>query len=496
MANYNLRTLLHPWVPCVPKCILKGITLDSRTVIEGYLFIAIIGHKIDARRYIPQAITQGAIAVLSETESKDKEGEIHELHGVPIIYLYQLKTRLSLLAGRFYKNPSHFLSLVAVTGTNGKTSTSHLLAQWVQLLGNKTGVMGTIGNGALGNIHPSKNTTESPFEIQKTLSNLKLQGVRFAAMEVSSHALVQDRVNNVFFSAAVFTNLSRDHLDYHKDMEKYESAKWTLFNKLAVNQHIINADDATGRRWLKTLKKAIAVTLNKSLPIKWKGRWLSAGKVRYHAEGTEIPFRSTWGNGTIQSPLVGKINTSNILLALTTLLALGYPLLELVKSTSYLQPVCGRMEVFRIQNRPMVMLDYAHNPDALKKILIDARLYCEGKLWCIFGCGGERDKGKRPIMGAIAEQYADQVIITDDNPRNEKALDIINDIQRGLLDKRKIQVISNRTHAITMAIMQATTSDLVVVAGKGHENYQIIGQHQLYFSDRILIARLLKGQAK
>lgn len=491
MTDRNLRKLLAPWVSDVPGRVLREMTLDSRTVAAGDLFVAVAGHQTDGRRYIPQAIVRGVAAVVAETEDKTKEGEVRQWHGVPIIYLYHLNQRLSALAGRFYQQPSCLLRLIGVTGTNGKTTTTHLLAQWAQLLGEVSAVMGTVGNGMMGNIHPTDNTTSSPIKIQQLLSQLQRQGANFAVMEVSSHGLVQHRVSDLHFAVAVFTNLSRDHLDYHGDMAQYEAAKWRLFSELKVGQRIINADDATGRRWLAKLPQAVAVSISGNLPADWQGNWLCAGEVLYRAYSTDISFYSCWGAGIIHSQIVGEFNVSNLLLALTALLALGYPLQALLDTASRLQSVCGRMEVFHVEGYPTVLVDYAHTPDALEKALVAARLHCHGKLWCVFGCGGNRDKGKRPLMGAIAEQYADRVIITDDNPRGEAAHDIIRDIKSGLLNAGSVRAISGRAKAVISAIIQAAPVDLVLVAGKGHEGYQIIGKKKLGYSDRTIVARVL-----
>lgn len=411
MTNRNLRELLAPWVPSAPARVLREMTLDSRNVITGDLFVAIVGHHRDGRRYISQAIAKGVSAVLAEAEGEVQDGNIRELYGVPIIYLSQLNRRLSALAGRFYQQPSRLLRLIGVTGTNGKTTTTHLLAQWTQLLGEISAIMGTIGNGIFGHIHPTANTTGSAIEIQRQLAQLQRQGATLGTMEVSSHGLVQHRVSDLYFSAAVFTNLSRDHLDYHGNMLRYEAAKWRLFSTLRVMKCILNADDVTGRRWLTRLQQAVAVTVDGGLPKSWQGGWVQAGKVCYHACGSDISFNSSWGGGLIHSQLMGEFNVSNFLLALATLLELGYPLPALLATADRLRSVCGRMEVFHSPGRPTVVVDYAHTPDALEKALVAARLHCHGKLWCLFGCGGDRDKGKRPVMGAIAERYADCVII-------------------------------------------------------------------------------------
>lgn len=491
MTDLNLRELLAPWTTSAPELKLREMTLDSRTAAAGDLFVAIAGHQVDGRGYIPQAIAQGVAAVVAEADGVAQNGELRELHGVPVIYLSNLHQRLSALAGRFYHQPSQALRLVGVTGTNGKTTTTHLLAQWAQLMGETSAVMGTVGNGLLGQIVPVGNTTGSAIDVQQTLHQLQRQGATFAAMEVSSHGLVQHRVADVHFAAAVFTNLSRDHLDYHGDMANYEAAKWRLFANDQVAERIINADDAVGLRWLTKLPQAVAVSMGNNLPQSRSGRWLLATHVQYHNTGVEVDFDSSWGPGHIKSRLIGEFNVSNLLLAMGTLLALGYPLDQLTRTAGMLQSVCGRMEVFHASGKPTVVVDYAHTPDALEKALAATRRHCHGKLWCVFGCGGDRDKGKRPLMGGIAEQYADRVVITDDNPRGEMPMSIINDILAGLLNPGSVTVIPGRAEAVTSAVMQATEQDVVLVAGKGHEDYQLIGQRRLDYSDRTTVARLL-----
>lgn len=491
MTDRNLRELLAPWAPAAPERALREMTLDSRAAAAGDLFVAITGHKADGRHYISQAIAQGVAAVVAEADSEADDGSQRELYGVPVIYLAHLKERLSALAGRFYGQPSQALRLVGVTGTNGKTTTTHLLAQWTLFLGETSAVMGTVGNGLFGQISPVENTTGSAVDTQQTLYHLQRQGASFAAMEVSSHGLVQHRVADVHFAAAAFTNLSRDHLDYHGDMAHYEAAKWQLFASANVGQRIINADDEVGQRWLARLPEAVAVCVTHPLPSPKPARWLQATNVRFHSAGAEIDFDSSWGGGRIRSRLIGEFNVSNLLVSLATLLALGYPLAELIRTAGMLQSVNGRMEVFHAAGKPTVMVDYAHTPDALEKALMAARLHCHGRLWCVFGCGGDRDKGKRPLMGGIAEQYADRVVITDDNPRSEAPQAIINDILAGLLNAGGAMVIPGRAEAVTSAIMQAAEQDVVLVAGKGHEDYQLIGNQRLDYSDRATVARLL-----
>lgn len=491
MADLNLSDLLAPWNIQVPERKLKEMTLDSRVAASGDLFIAIVGHKVDGRRYISQAIAQGVAAVIAEAEGEAPNGTVVMSHGVPVIYIEHLNLHLSAIAGRFYQQPSEKMRLVGVTGTNGKTTTTQLLAQWSQLLGERGAVMGTVGNGLLGHVVPTENTTGSAVDVQRELNELVKSGATFTAMEVSSHGLVQERVAALHFAAAAFTNLSRDHLDYHGSMEEYEAAKWRLFERHQVGEIIINVDDRVGAHRIATMPNAIAVTMEDNLPQGWQGRWLKAHEVSYHDNGTTVKFDSNWGGGVVESRLLGAFNVSNLLVALTTLLSLGYSLNHLVESAPNLQPVCGRMEVFTAPGRPTVVVDYAHTPDALEKALEAARLHCKGELWCVFGCGGDRDRGKRPLMGGVAEQFADRVIVTDDNPRSEDPQAIVADILTGFTDTKRANVIHGRAEAVTSVVMQAGPDDVVVIAGKGHEDYQLIGNRRLDYSDRTTVANLL-----
>ena len=383
----------------------------------------------------------------------------------------------------FYGEPSKRLTLVGVTGTNGKTTTAQLLAQWTQILGHISAVMGTIGNGLFGRVKEATNTTGSAVEIQASLAEFVAQGADFAAIEVSSHGLVQHRVEAVHFSAAVFTNLSRDHLDYHHTMENYAAAKKRLFSELDSRHHIIDADDPVGAAWLSEMPEAVAVS-SKADFVPQQAKWLKAVNVSFNHKGASIQFESSWGNGELQSALIGAFNVSNLLLVMATLLALGYDLAELVRSAHKLTGVCGRMEMLHAPHKPTVIVDYAHTPDALEKALQAARLHCQGKLWCIFGCGGDRDSGKRPLMAKIAEQLADKVIATDDNPRTEEHTQIMADILKGFIHPQAVQVIHQREDAIATAIQSAVENDVILIAGKGHEDYQIIGKTKHHFSDQ------------
>ncbi|URJ28573.1 UDP-N-acetylmuramoyl-L-alanyl-D-glutamate--2,6-diaminopimelate ligase [Blochmannia endosymbiont of Camponotus sp. C-046] len=494
----NLYKLFAPYVfdnPTNPT--LTGIELDSRNIVLGNLFVAIKGSKTDGRSYINYAIKKGAAAVLLESwnDTAIFNKYSYHLNKIPVVYVDRLPRYLSDIAGSLYNHPSRFLDLIGVTGTNGKTTITHLLARWVQLLGEKSAVMGTIGNGALDNMCMSHNTTCSAIDAQKILAQFVKNKVTFVAMEVSSHGLDQYRVDALYFKVAIFTNLSHDHLDYHNNIMQYSISKWRLFNELYVEKYVINADDPIGYRWLYNCPQAIAVTATSNLPYFWKGKWIRGVKVNYHIHGTDIMFDSSWGNGVIRSQLIGEFNVSNVLLALGTLLVLGYPLSLLVHTSSQLLPVVGRMEVFRSHGYPTVIVDYAHTPDALKKALISIRRFCYGQLWCVFGCGGNRDSSKRALMGYIANQYADCIIITNDNPRMEEPQSIINDITCGIpsYPKKIIKIIKNRYCAIQTAILKASLEDIILIAGKGHEKYQIIENNVIYHSDQYIVKNFLKS---
>lgn len=492
MADRNLRDLLALLDVKAPDKMLREMTLDSRKVVIGGLFLAVKGHQDDGRQYIFQAISRGVAAIIAEAQGETESGTIRYLQGVPIIYINNLNNQLSLLAGKFYRYPAEKLRLIGVTGTNGKTTTTQLIAQWAKELGEVSAINGTVGNGILEQIVPSKNTTNSAVDIQAELQLLLDKQATLVAMEISSHGLIQGRVSAIPFDAVVFTNLSHDHLDYHGDMQNYAAAKWLLFSSHKSDKQIINIDDDIGLQWLKTLPQACAVSINNRIPNNWKGTWVLVKKIDYHAYWTTIHFNSTWGNSFLKSPLIGTFNVSNIILAMATLLMMGYAFDDVIKSSCALKPVYGRMEVFILEGKPTVIVDYAHTPDALKKALISLRLYCHGKIWCVFGCGGDRDKDKRALMGSVAEQYADIVILTDDNPRSEDQKAIINDILSGFLDAGRAILIIGRVKAITSAIMRANKNDIILIAGKGHEDYQIIGDHRFNYSDRLTVAQLLE----
>ncbi|OOS01470.1 UDP-N-acetylmuramoyl-L-alanyl-D-glutamate--2,6-diaminopimelate ligase [Canicola haemoglobinophilus] len=473
---------------------LQEMTLDSRLVKTGCLFVAIKGHHVDGREFIAQAIKNGASAVLFEADFATQHLQVSFEQNIPLIAYYELSKDLSLIADHFYASPSKRLTLVGVTGTNGKTTIAQLLAQWTQILGYTSAVMGTIGNGLFGQVKEATNTTGSAIEIQSSLDKFIQQGADFAAIEVSSHGLVQHRVDALSFRAGIFTNLSRDHLDYHHTMENYAQAKKRLFSELNCQHKILNVDDPIGVQWLKELSKenieVVAVSCHADYQPSTKN-WLKATALHFHSKGATIEFASSWGNGTLNSALIGAFNVSNLLLVLATLLSLGYELDKLLVTAQQLTGVCGRMEMLSVEHKATAIVDYAHTPDALEKALQAARMHCQGKLWCIFGCGGDRDRGKRPLMASIAEQFADYVIATDDNPRTEDPEQIIQDILAGFAQPSAVQIIHQREQAIQVALQSAVENDVVLIAGKGHEDYQIIGTTKYHFSDQEIARKYL-----
>lgn len=475
---------------------LKQMTLDSRKVGEGDLFVALKGHSVDGRQFIAKAIEQGAALVLAEADSDMQAVQIDEnFANCVVLNVPNLPKILSAVAGAFYGNPSEKLTLVGITGTNGKTTTAQLFAQWHNLLGGKSAVMGTIGNGLYGQVSEAVNTTGSAIEIQCNLANFVELGADFCAMEVSSHGLAQYRAEALQFDLALFSNLSRDHLDYHNTMEEYAAAKFRLFSELQTKQQVINADDEIGREWLTKLPNAVAVSCDPNFQPS-QDRWIKAVKVSYTLKGANIEFESSWGNGLLNSRLIGAFNVANLLTAFAGLLVLGHDFNKLIETATQLQGVSGRMECLISENKahemPMVIVDYAHTPDALEKALQAARLHCDGELWCVFGCGGDRDTGKRPLMASIAEQYADNVIVTDDNPRTEDPDVIFADIMQGFKKPNKIHKMHIRQYAIEQAIEQASPKDVVLIAGKGHEDYQIIGTKKYHFSDQEWAVKFLE----
>jgi UDP-N-acetylmuramoyl-L-alanyl-D-glutamate--2,6-diaminopimelate ligase len=459
---------------------ISTVTLDSRRVEPGALFIALPGLRHDGRAFIADAIARGAAAIVY-----DPDKFVAPTLSVPAYAVAQLSMHVSAIADRFYGAPSHHLVVIGVTGTNGKTTCTQLLAQALDRPPRRCAVIGTLGYGFPDAIDPGTHTTPDAVATQRILADARAAGAAYAAMEVSSHALEQGRVEAVAFAVAVFTNISRDHLDYHGDMESYAAAKTRLFERDGLTAAVINRDDVYGRELIVRLGGRVRVITY----------GLSSGDIHALAidcapDGLRVRAMTPRGELDLVTPLLGRFNAYNLLAALATLLALGVEPDDCAQRLSKLRPVPGRVERFQAaDHQPLIVVDYAHTPDALEQVLQALRPHVTGKLWCVFGCGGDRDRGKRPQMGAIAERLADHVILTDDNPRSESGDAIVRDIAAGM--RSRPRVIRERKAAIVTAVSEASVADVILVAGKGHEDYQQVGDTRHPYSDRDTVRALL-----
>lgn len=474
----NLSHLLADWYSfSLPHDIpISDLVLDSRQVQKNNLFFALSGTHLDGRQFITEAIQKGACAVLTE----GKAFAVNWQDNVPVIAIPDLKNITGPLAAKFYAYPAKKMKMIGVTGTSGKTSCTQFIAAILDHLGISCGVIGTLGNGLYGHIKPGSLTTPDAITLQKTLAEFAKQGAKITAMEVSSHSLDQGRVKGIEFDIGIFTNLTRDHLDYHETMEKYGAAKKQLFDQ--SHFAVLNADDAFGRELIDLFK-----IKNRQRVLSYSSKethaTLYADKIEFNHSGMKAHLVSPWGEIDLESMLVGQFNLNNLLAVTAALGVLEIPLNSIREAIPQLHPVAGRMTSFGGEEKPLVIVDYAHKPDALEKVLIALRQQCKGKLYCIFGCGGNRDQGKRPMMAKIAEDNADQVIVTDDNPRDENPADIVRDILQGFSDVSKVIVQHDRARAIREIVQLAKKGDCILIAGKGAETYQHIGDQKFPFSD-------------
>lgn len=469
----------------IPDVTVSGIKLDSRQVANGDVFVAVPGYETDGRAYIDNAIDSGAVAVITEAPDTG----IEYRRGAVVVGFPGVKEQLSHIAGLFFNEPSKQLTLVGVTGTNGKTSVTHMVAQLAQSLGIESAVIGTTGSGLIGRLLPERHTTPDAVTLQQRLATLRAEGAKLVAMEVSSHALVQRRVEALQFQAAAITNISRDHLDYHGSVSNYTAAKQRLFTEFQVPHRVINADDNALRDWS-----------HQGLGDRWISLehtdfspCLQATDVVFHEHGARFQLQWQGHSYAVETALLGRFNVYNLLSAIALLLSLDTPLPDLIRACERLVPVPGRMESFKNDTSALIVVDYAHTPDALHQVLSALRLHCKGRLWCVFGCGGDRDRGKRPQMGKVAADYADVVVVTDDNPRTELAEHIIEDIISGIADKDRVNVWPGRRDAVIRAMQEAKRDDVVLLAGKGHEDYQVIGTRRVDYNERAVVSDWLKG---
>ena len=468
------------------------MTADSRQVQAGSLFVAYKGDVTDGRAYISQAITSGASAVIWEKEGFAWNADWK----VPNQSVAGLKQSVGKLASEFYGKPSEQLWMVGVTGTNGKTTCSHWLAQAFTALGQQSAVVGTLGNGLLSSLSKTSNTTPDAIVLHSLLADYLAQKAQVLAMEVSSHGLDQGRVNGVAFDVAVFTNLTRDHLDYHGDMQAYGDAKKKLFTWDGLKAAVINRDDAFGVKLAAELsaqgKSIMTYGLNKDFVGK---NDIAVSSMQLTDAGMHLDVVTPRGQATINASVIGQFNAYNLLAVLATLLASDFALVDAVKALTKINPVTGRMQQCGGGNQPLIVVDYAHTPDALEQVLksLTAQLKQNAELICVFGCGGDRDQGKRPLMGKVASSLASRVIVTSDNPRTELPASIIQAVMAGA--GKQATSVENRADAIKQAIKTAKKGDVVVIAGKGHEDYQEVAGVKYPFSDMQVAQEALKETA-
>ena len=485
--------------PC-PSVPLLGMTLDSRAIEPGWLFVALAGTRAHGMTYAEVAKQRGAAAILAEpTAEWDEDGIGRAAEGlqIPIVPVNRLSGVVSCLAAVYYGDPARRLRIAGVTGTNGKSSVSHFLAQSLSE-SRSCGVLGTLGYGFPGRLQPATHTTPDAVNLQRLLNELRSAGAQVVAMEVSSHALHQHRVVAVPFHTAVFTNLSREHLDYHRSMEAYAEAKAELFRRPELRLAVVNRDDALGRRLLKELRGRVTTVScgSQTVSAVSADHILTWHHLRTQPDGLRFGLDSSWGAAQVDSSLLGAFNVENLTLVLGVLLSWGFDLERAVDRLRQLRAIPGRMEAFGGRGElPLVVVDYAHTPDALQKALLSLRPHASARLVCVFGCGGDRDRGKRPLMAATAERHADKVWLTDDNPRHEDSRQIFADIMEGFAAAGAVSVERDRGRAIQAAVRRARAGDVVLVAGKGHEDYQQVGDLRFPFSDAQQVRAVLRELA-
>jgi UDP-N-acetylmuramoyl-L-alanyl-D-glutamate--2,6-diaminopimelate ligase len=484
----------------VADVVVEGVTQDSRYMADNYLFIAIPGTASHGLDFVEQAVASGASVVLWDGADSDQIKKVDALsNNLTCVQVQGLQQKTGEIAARFFNHPSRDLNLIGVTGTDGKTSVSHYIAQCLDSRLSPCGVLGTLGNGLIHDLKPTGLTTASAVDVQRSLANLVAEGASAAVMEVSSHGLDQGRVNSVEFDTAVFTNLSQDHLDYHRTMESYSEAKSKLFEAEGLKSAVINLDDAFGRTLAEKYRAQLTVygystsadigALEPCADFIVYAKSLKATK-----HGFEINVVTPKGNGYFELNLLGSFNVSNALAVLATLLLNNVAFDESIKRLQAIAPVAGRMELIVAENKPTVIVDYAHTPQGIAAACNAVKQHFSAELWCVFGCGGDRDREKRPLMAQAAERYADHIIVTSDNPRHEEPRLIIEQIVNGLSKPDAAGSYVDRREAIAHAVAHATADDVILIAGKGHESCQIVGDKYIVFDDRDVARALLDAR--
>ncbi len=490
-SSVTLAELLQG-IANAPDITISGIASDTRDLSSGYLFLACGGISSHGLDFAQHAVDAGASAIAYDASTATAVPDVD----VPLIAVDDLRGRLGEIANRFFDHPSRTVRVIGVTGTNGKTTVAWLLAQCLQRLGKPSAYAGTLGYG-MSDVEVAEGmTTPDVIELHRRLAAFRDAGAHYAVIEVSSHALAQDRISGVCIDSALFTNLSRDHLDYHGDMQAYAEAKASLFLDAGPARRVVNMDTEFGNE-LASRCGPDAITVSSNFDRVPDGRpYVFVRSVVAQQDGSEIAICSSWDNGSVWLPLPGDFNVANALVVLAFLLSEGIPLDEASAALSKAVAPPGRLQRVAVGSGPEVYVDYAHTPNALEVVLRALRPHCQGDLWCVFGCGGDRDSGKRPLMAGIAERLADHIVVTADNPRSEDAGDIIAAIVDGFTDQERPTIIEDRAAAIAWAIGNATPADIVLLAGKGHESYQLIGDECRDFSDYGVAAANLHARSR
>jgi UDP-N-acetylmuramoyl-L-alanyl-D-glutamate--2,6-diaminopimelate ligase len=492
-----LDELTRGFITVPAGIMVSDVTQDSRAAAPGALFLACRGRTHHGLAFAAEAVSRGARAVLYERGS-GQEPSVPELApGTFVAGVEDLGERAGIIAGRFFGSPSEHLTVAGITGTNGKTTCAWLAAQALGLCGRPAAYIGTLGFGLPGHLTATVHTTSDAVTVQRQLATLRALGTECVCMEVSSHALDQARVAGVRFNTAAFTNLTRDHLDYHGSMAAYGAAKARLFTWPDLAWRVINIDDPFGAALAAAATPAPLIVTTRTADPGARpraARYVRAVRATPDTVGLVIGIESSWGAAELAVRLIGEFNVDNVLTVLAVLLAWEVPFPDALRALSRCRPASGRMEMFGGRGlTPLAIVDYAHTPDALAKALRAARAHCPGALRVVFGCGGDRDAGKRPLMGAIAAELADDIILTDDNPRTENPAAIVADIVAGVATRAALVVEHDRALAIRLGLQRSSPEDVVLIAGKGHEDYQVIGTTRRPFRDQDVVAAELAG---
>ncbi len=497
---WSLQDLLEGWVSLQEQnssILVRGLSVDSRSIQAGDLFFALKGLEQHGLKYSSQATKRGAVAIAWESDEEINTPDLPET--IPCIELPDLHSKLGLISQRFYGDVSQHMYVVGVTGTDGKTSITQFIAQALQHLNVPCGVIGTLGYGIYPSYRAASHTTPDAIQVHGLLYEYYSDDVTHAVIEASSHGLVQGRLNGVGFDTAVFTNLGRDHMDYHASVKEYGKAKKLLFQNENLQHAVINIDDAFGKKLANEFSEKLnVISYSTSSDAEQLNAYIKAKNIEYSMGETHFDIESSWGSAHINTKLIGSFNVSNLLAVLGSLLAHDIEFNRAVDAIKNVKTVSGRMEFIdnaqsTKQNAPAVVIDYAHTPQALENVLKVLRAQCIGKLHCVFGCGGDRDQGKRKLMGQVVECFANKAILTDDNPRFEDPAAITSQVEKGFSASYSYELIHDRQSAIKYAIENANSQDIVLIAGKGHEAIQIIRDKKVPFDDKKIAEEILRS---